>query len=206
MYLWDNYKIVLQSAAVRAHCRCMQLLVPPAPRPPPEKLQTSVRCKQTALSWAGPVESLPSAVSKLGFFSESLKQSNKIQFLTILLDHSCGLTLPLVSGCCTIIVRSQIDTAVLRGWAAAPALDRPDLLHASLWYQLLPAILLPAEAKLSSAWAVSSSQWGASVVWRLQFSSSPAYFPSHQLVRFLGHLIVLNDIEMVDKRPEFEQV
>ena len=75
MYLWDNYKIVFQSAAVRVHCRCMQLIVPPAPRPPPEKLQTSVRCKQTALSWAGPVESLPSAVSKLGFFSESLWSS-----------------------------------------------------------------------------------------------------------------------------------
>ena len=31
------------------------------------------------------------------------------------------------------------------------------------------------------------------MLWRLQFSSSSAYLPSHQLVRFLGHLIVLND-------------
>ena len=140
MYLWDNYKIVLQFAVVCANCRCMQLALARR-RCDRRRRNCKPRCKQTALSWVGPVESLPSAVSKLGFFSESLRQSNKIQVLTTLYDHSCGLTM--VSGCCTIIVRSQIDTAVLRGWAAVPALDRPDLLNASLWYQLLPPILLP---------------------------------------------------------------
>ena len=65
MYLWDNYKIVLQFAVVCAHCRCMQLALA-RPRRDRRRRSCKPRCKQTALSWAGPVESLPSAVSKLG--------------------------------------------------------------------------------------------------------------------------------------------
>ena len=79
-------------SVVWAHCRCMQLALG-RPRRHRRRRSCKPRCKQTALSWVGPVESLPSAVIKLGFFSESLRQSNKIQVLTILSDHSCGLTL-----------------------------------------------------------------------------------------------------------------